>query len=116
MEKFKWLEQYFTLQPDSLVKFIYGWNCPEPITAELGDKAIIIFFNSEWWLFPQNNTNPERECECKTKLDVLARLDEIRFRNRHKLILVASHHPFQSYGISRWKIYSGRPLIPAYFD
>ncbi|HZI52535.1 MAG TPA: hypothetical protein VFD56_02475, partial [Chitinophagaceae bacterium] len=112
MEKFKWLEQYATLQPDSLVKFIYGWHCPEPMTAELGDKAIIIFFNSEWWLFPQNNTNPGRECECKTKLDVLARLDEIRVRNRNKLILVASHHPFQSYGISDGKYTAEDHLFP----
>ena len=68
MEKFKWLEQYFAQQPDSLVKFIYGRSCPEPVTVDLGEKAIIIFFNSEWWLFPQNNTNPDKECECKTKI------------------------------------------------
>ena len=48
MEKFKWMEQYFALQPDTLVKLIYGRSCPEPVTVELGDKAIIIFFNSEW--------------------------------------------------------------------
>jgi len=112
MEKFKWLEQYFAQQPDSLVKFIYGRNCPEPVTVELGDNAIIIFFNSEWWLFPQNNTNTEKECECRTKLDVLARLDEIRFNNRHKLILIASHHPFQSYGIHDGKYTAADHLFP----
>ena len=112
MEKFKWIEQYFSQLPDSMVKLIYGRSCPEPVTVDLGDNAVIVFFNSEWWLLPQNNVNTDKECECRTKLDVLARLDEIRFRNRHRLIIVASHHPFQSYGIHDGKYTAEDHLFP----
>ena len=45
MEKFKWVEQYFADLPDSMVKLIYGRSCPEPVTVDLGDKAVIVFFS-----------------------------------------------------------------------
>ena len=67
MEKFKWIEQYFASNRFS-GEIIYGRSCPDPVTVELGDNSMIIIFNSEWWLFPQNNTNTEKECECKTKV------------------------------------------------
>lgn len=39
------------------------------------------------------------DCECRTKADIIARLEELRYKNKHKIILLASHHPFQSYGV-----------------
>jgi hypothetical protein len=85
---------------DSLLKTTPGNNCPDPVEINLTDSLTIIAFNSEWWLFPSTNTNVDDSCECKTKLDVLASLDELRFKNRNKFVLLASHHPFQSYGVN----------------
>lgn len=83
---------------DTSVKVFAGTNCPDPRVLNVTDSTVIVFFNSEWWLFPQNNNTSEEECECKTKAEVLARLDEIRYNNSHKQIVLVSHHPFQSYG------------------
>ena len=99
IEKIKRQQQFLEEQGDSLVKLFAGTSCPDPVAINLTDSSMIIVFNSEWWLFPYDYTNPEKECECKTRSEVLARLDELRYKNRHKLVLLTSHHPFQSYGI-----------------
>ncbi|MGZ8558945.1 MAG: BamA/TamA family outer membrane protein [Chitinophagaceae bacterium] len=86
-------------EADSLLKMTPGNACPDPVEMNLTDSLTIIVFNSEWWLYPFDNANVEEECECKTKSEVMARLDELRYKNRHKFILFASHHPFQSNSI-----------------
>ena len=115
IEKIKRQQQFLEKQGDSLVKFFAGTSCPDPVAINLTDSSMIIVFNSEWWLFPYNNTNPEKECECKTRSEVLARLDELRYKNRHKLILLTSHHPFQSFGIHDGTAYVKRSPVSAYF-
>ena len=99
IEKLERQEQYILDKEDSLIRMITGTTCPDPIAIDLTDSSMIIIFNSEWWLFPSNNTVAENECECKSRSDVLARLDELRYKNKHKTVLLASHHPFQSFGI-----------------
>ena len=37
-------------------------------------------------------------CECKTKDEITARFEELFYKNRYKTVLLASHHPFQTYG------------------
>jgi hypothetical protein len=85
---------------DSLLKITPGIACPDPVEINLTDSLTIIAFNSSWWLFPFDNASVDDSCECKTKPDVLARLDELRYKNRDKFVLLASHHPFQSYGVN----------------
>lgn len=86
-------------ETDSLLRITPGNACPDPVEINLTDSLTIIAFNSEWWLYPFDYTNIDDKCECKTKSDVLARLDELRYKNKHKFILFTSHHPFQSYGV-----------------
>ena len=86
-------------EADSLLRITPGNTCPDPVEINLTDNLTIIAFNSEWWLYPFDYTNIDDNCECKTKSDVLARLDALRYKNKHKFILFTSHHPFQSYGV-----------------
>ncbi len=86
-------------EADSLLKISPENTCPDPVELILTDNLTIIVFNSEWWLYPFENANIDDECECKTKSDVLARIDELRYKNRNKFILFASYHPFQSNNI-----------------
>ncbi|MGZ8550163.1 MAG: BamA/TamA family outer membrane protein [Chitinophagaceae bacterium] len=87
------------IDTDSLLKIIPGEACPDPVEINLTDSLTAIAFNSGWWLFPFDNASVDDSCECKTKPDVLARLDELRYKNRDKFVLFVSHHPFQSYGL-----------------
>lgn len=95
--KLQW--QYLDELGDSLLKLLPPNGCPDPVAINLTDKLVVIAYDSEWWLFPFNKANTDGECDCKTKEDVLAKLDELRHRNRDKVIILASHHPFQSYGV-----------------
>lgn len=84
---------------DSLFRIRPGNNCPDPIEINLADQMTIVAFNSDWWLFPFTVSETGDDCECKTKSDVLDRLDELRYKNRDKHIIIVSRHPFQSYGV-----------------
>lgn len=90
--------EYLAEQNDSLLKMIPPNGCPDPIAVKLTDQLTIIAFDSEWWLFPYQKQNPEAECDCKTKDDVIGRMQELLEENRGKVILFADHHPLQSYG------------------
>lgn len=81
---------------DPLLKLIPANGCPDPIAIKLTDKLTIIAYDSEWWLFPYQKANPD--CDCQTKEEVITRFDELMAENKDKMILLASHHPFQSYG------------------
>lgn len=99
LAKIKRQWQYLDERGDSLLKLIPANGCPDPVEIPLTDSLTIIAYDSEWWLFPFNKSNPDGECECKTKRDVLIRLAELQYKNRHKVVLLASHHPFESYGV-----------------
>ncbi len=81
---------------DSLLKLIPPNGCPDPVEITINDQLAIIAFDSEWWLFPFNKIN--KECECQTRTEILEKLAYLRYKNRNKIILLAAHHPFQSYG------------------
>ena len=81
---------------DPLLRLIPANGCPDPIAIKLTDKLTIIAYDSEWFLFPYNKANPD--CDCQTKDQVLQRMEDLLEQNRNKIIILASHHPFQSYG------------------
>ncbi|WP_276480307.1 BamA/TamA family outer membrane protein [Paraflavitalea pollutisoli] len=85
-------------QNDSLLKMLPPNGCPDPQEISLGDNLAIIAFDSEWWLFPYDKSSNAADCGCRTKEDVVAKLIELLYKNRYKMILLAAHHPFQSYG------------------
>lgn len=90
--------EYLAEQNDPLLKMVPRNGCPDPVAIKLTDQLTIIAFDSEWWLFPYQKQNPEAECDCKTKDDIIARMQDLLEANRGKIILFADHHPLQSYG------------------
>jgi Calcineurin-like phosphoesterase len=92
--QWSWLEA----QSDTLLKLVPPDGCPGPTEINISDDVTIIAFDSEWWLFPFDKTNYFADCNCKTKKDIVLRMQELFYKNRNKFILLASHHPFQSYG------------------
>jgi len=99
LEKIKKQWQYLEEQKDSLLRLVPHNGCPDPYEIKINDQLVVIAFDSEWWLFPYNKANPGADCSCQTKADVTNQLAELFYRNRDKIILLASHHPFQSYGV-----------------
>ena len=85
-------------QHDSLLKLVPPNGCPDPVEIKISDRVVMIAYDSEWWLFPFNKTDPNADCDCSTIDDVVEKMDGLFYKNRYKIILLAGHHPFQSYG------------------
>lgn len=98
LAKIKRQWEFLEEQQDSLLKLIPRNGCPDPVEINVSAELVIIAFDSEWWLFPFNKDNPEAECDCSSRQAVLDRMAELLDKNKNKVILLASHHPFQSYG------------------
>lgn len=99
LEKIKRQWQYLQEQKDSLLRLVPENGCPDPYEIQLTDQLTVIAYDSEWWLFPYDKNNAGVDCACKTKEDIIIRLNELFYKNRGKIILLASHHPFQTYGV-----------------
>ncbi|MDQ7949771.1 MAG: BamA/TamA family outer membrane protein [Pedobacter sp.] len=98
LAKIKAQSEYLDTFNDPLLKMVPANGCPDPVAIKLTDKLTVIAYDSEWWLFPYNKANPEADCDCQTKEEVVARMQDLMEQNKNKIILLASHHPFQSYG------------------
>jgi hypothetical protein len=92
--EWSWLKE----QSDSGLTLVPPDGCPGPFEINVSDDVVIIAFDSEWWLFPYDKSNPGAHCSCNTKKEVVLSMRNLFYKNRHKIILLASHHPFQSYG------------------
>jgi hypothetical protein len=111
LEKIKSQAAFLAAQSDPLLRMIPNKGCPDPILITLNPGLVIVAFDSEWWLFPHNKNNPSGNCSCNTKAEVIAKMKMLAAQNKDKVVLLASHHPFKSYGI-----HSGRfPLIQHLF-
>lgn len=90
--------EFITQQKDSLLKVVPANGCPGPYEIKIDDNLVVIAFDSEWWLYIYSKENPDADCDCKTEDEIIARFKEILYRNRDKVIMLADHHPFYSYG------------------
>ncbi|WP_443939340.1 BamA/TamA family outer membrane protein [Pedobacter sp. MW01-1-1] len=89
---------YLRAQNDPLLRLIPQNGCPDPVAIPINDKLTIIAYDSEWWLFPFNKQTPTDDCDCHTKDEILVRFETLLEQNKDKVIILASHHPFKSYG------------------
>lgn len=86
-------------QNDSLLQLVPPNGCPDPVAIHLSDSLVVIAMDSEWWLFPFSKENPGAECDCNSQEEIIASLRQLEFENRGKMIILANHHPFATYGI-----------------
>jgi hypothetical protein len=93
------LNEFINEQNDSLLNLIPEDACPGPHELLLSAKLVVVAMDTEWWLYPFNKHLEEAECECKTKRDILSKLNDIIQRNYDKIIVLATNHPFKSYGV-----------------
>lgn len=84
---------------DSVMRLSRVRACPDPVELNLAPQLAVIIFNSDWWLDPYEALPITEDCECRTRADVLARLDELRYKNQDKQLVIVSRHPFKSYGV-----------------
>ena len=98
LAKIKRQWQFLQEQQDSLLQLIPPNGCPDPTVVELSDSLVLIALDSEWWLFPFSRSNPDAECECNSRADLIEKLVSLAWEYRDHRILLATHHPFRSNG------------------
>lgn len=98
LQKIKTANDFLQSQNDSLLQMAPHNGCPGPEVINVSDSLVIIALDTEWWLYAYSKDNPEAECNCSSTREVINSLQEVLYRNRYKTILLATHHPFLSYG------------------
>ena len=98
LKKIRAQDKFLKDQHDPNLKLIPANGCPDPYEIKLGDNLTIIAYDSQWWLHRYEKIDSASNCSCNTKEEVVAKMDSLKKANEGKFILLASHHPFQSYG------------------
>lgn len=91
-------EQFVTALQEKNIRFLPTGGCPGPEEIKLSDSVTMILMDTQWWLHGGNKPGQSSDCECKTETDVLARLEDIAYRNKNKRIIFVAHHPLRSHG------------------
>ena len=75
-------------------------GCPGPKSFDLGKSLRIIFLDTQWWLQDKNNKPLPGNCDCYpvTEDGIIHSLDSLIEDAGSKFIIVAGHHPLDSYG------------------
>ncbi|HUM96862.1 MAG TPA: metallophosphoesterase [Chitinophagaceae bacterium] len=89
---------YVDLLEKPNVKYFPEEGCPGPVEVKIDDNTVLILFDSQWWLHPYDKPEIESDCPCKTKDELVTQIKDLIVRNSKKLVLLACHHPFKSYG------------------
>ncbi len=92
-------QQYIDVKGGKNVKFYPEDGCGGPVEIELSPDAVLIIFDSQWWIHPYDKPGIESDCPYKTKSEILNQIEDILSKNSKKLVVLACHHPFKSYGI-----------------
>ncbi|HTN37417.1 MAG TPA: hypothetical protein VL053_10105, partial [Arachidicoccus sp.] len=111
LNKVKQAAAFIAAKHDSLLTWLPPEGCPDPVLIPVTDQLVIIAMDSEWWLQlnKKNKEDAGSDCNCYSSQDITANLRELLYKNRYKTILLATHHPFASYGTHggnfSWKDY-----------
>ena len=80
---------------------VHAWPlnaCPGPVLTEIDDKVVIVFGDSEWFLYVHDKPGPGSNCAAKTIDEFTTELNEIIASHPNQLLIFAVHHPFYTYG------------------
>ena len=91
-------QNYVDFYGDNKIEFYPKQGCPGPVAVEIGEEAVLVMMDSQWWIHSNDKPGVESDCEFKTEDEVISELEEIMNKHYKKLILLATHHPFKSNG------------------
>lgn len=98
LAKIRQQSDFLAAQQDSLLEMIPKGGCPGPVEINLTPDLTVIAFDSEWWVYTYDIGDKSGECDCNTKDEIVDKLEQLFYKNRDKVIILASHHPFKTYG------------------
>jgi hypothetical protein len=76
------------------VELLPKGGCPGPVAVPVGDKMVLVFMDSEWWLQQEDDRPGARSaCDCRDEKAIVDGLKDIISTYPDKLIVLAMHHP-----------------------
>ena len=79
--------------------FLPTTGCPGPSVVQLSDDILLIVIDTQWILHPYDKPDKEDGCKAGTLDGFYSELKNVIEDNKEKRIIVASHHPLQTYGM-----------------
>lgn len=73
-------------------------GCPGPVEVKLTDDITLLIIDSQWWFQQEGRPGETSDCDCKTNDELTLAVKDALYRNRNKLVIFASHHPFRTHG------------------
>lgn len=98
-EQIKNVNRYIESLQLSNVEVLPKNGCAGPEEVVVGDKAVLVCMDSQWWLQQFERPGIESECGAKTEEEIVEALKEIIAKYPDRLIILAMHHPFHSNSI-----------------
>jgi hypothetical protein len=80
------------------VQMLPANGCAGPVEVQVGDKVVLVFMDSQWWMQQNEKPGVESNCEFKTEDEIITALKDIIGTYPDKLIVLAMHHPLYSDG------------------
>jgi calcineurin-like phosphoesterase family protein len=74
-------------------------GCPGPVMIELDHNIVLLIIDTQWILHRYNKSGKEDGCKFETEQEIYDELLKLIEQNKDKNIVVASHHPMQTYGM-----------------
>lgn len=81
------------------IRLLPADGCPGPEEVPLGNNMVLIVFDTQWALHPYDKPGLDSDCPCRNESEAQARFSDLLYRNRDKAIVLATHHPFRTYGV-----------------
>lgn len=98
LEKIQAQTKFLQQQQDTALRMVPENGCPGPTLLPIAPSLSIVAFDSEWWLFPYHKKGQHTNCESNSKAEVIQQMKQLAATHKDQVILLAAHHPFQTYG------------------
>ncbi len=97
-DKIKRMDTYIN-QNNPSIEMLPKDGCPGPVVRDYGNKLRIIFLDTQWWLHNDNKPDSSNSnCYPITKDGVISSLDSLIRTAGERYVIIAGHHPLDTYG------------------
>lgn len=92
-------EEFLKSRKNPGVKMIPSSGCPGPEVLDIGDRIRLVILDTQWWLHDAPKPlHPTSDCGADSKEEVLDSLSRALRGAGDRVVVVAAHHPLDSYG------------------
>lgn len=98
LENVRRQEAYINELGNKNVMFFPSDGCVGPVEYKINDDVTLVMFDSQWFITKGEKPGIESDCSSKTAEEFYDELDHILEDNKKKLVILACHHTFKSYG------------------